>query len=125
MLQKPTEKKQKLLTTMREALKRQKKKSNQPASGKITSYQVKQIDNLYTIGSAAFGSIANLKEASDYTRSKVVRYLQSKSPYTKYRQFRKSFPRLKAVAYRINEIWSVDVAYMDKVAQHNNGENIC
>ena len=26
-----------------------------------------------------------------------------------------------AVANRINEIWSVDVAYMDKVAQHNNG----
>ena len=121
MLRNPAEKKQKLLTTMREPLERQKKKSNQPASGNITSYQVKQLDKLYTKGSAAFGSIANLKKASGYTRSKVVRYLQSKSPYTKYRQFRKSFPRLKAVAYRINEIWSVDVAYMDKVAQHNNG----
>ena len=121
MLQNPTEKKQKLLTTMREALERQKKKSNQQASGKISSYQVKQLDKLCTKGSAAFGSIANLKKASGYTRSKVVRYLQSKSPYTKYRQFRKSFPRLKAVAYRINEIWSVDVPYRDKVAQHNNG----
>ena len=75
---------------------------------------------MYTKGSAAFGSIANLKKASDFTRDKIVRYLQSKAPYTKYRQFRKSFPRLKAVAFRINEIWSVDVAYMDKVAQHNN-----
>ena len=28
---------------------------------------------------------------------------------------------MKAVAYRINEIWSMDVAYMDKVAKHNNG----
>ena len=102
MLQNPAEKKQKLLTTMREALERQ-KKSNQPASGKITSYQVKQLDKLYTKGSVAFGSIANLKKASGYTRSKVVRYLQSKSPYTKYRQFRKSFPRLKAVAYRITK----------------------
>ena len=72
-------------------------------------------------GSAAFGSIANLKKASGFTRGKTVRYLQSKAPYTKCRQFRKSFPRLKAVLFRINEIWSVDVAYLDKVAQHNNG----
>ena len=122
LLQNPAEKK--LLTRTREALKKQKKKSNQPASGKITSYQVKQLDKLYTKSSAAFGSIANLKKASGYTRGKIVCYLQSKAPYTKYRQFRKSFPRLKAVAYRINQInqpWSVDVVYMDKVAQHNNG----
>ena len=102
-------------------MKRQKKKSNQPAPGRITSYEVKQLDKLYTKGSAAFGSIANLKKASGFTRGKIVRYLQSKAPYTKCRQFRESFPRLKAVAYRIIEIWSVDVAYMDKVVQHNNG----
>ena len=76
---------------------------------------------MYTKGSAAFGSIANLKKASGFTRGKIVRYLQPKAPYTKNRQFRKSFPRLKALAYRINEIWSVDVGYMDEVAQHNNG----
>ena len=78
------------------------------------------MNKLYTKGSAAFGSIATLKKASGSPRSKVVQYLQSKAPYTKYKQFRKTFPRLKALAYRINEIWSVDVAYMDKVAQHNN-----
>ena len=121
MLQNPTEKKQKLQTTTSEALKRQKKKSNQQTSGKITSYQVKQLDKLYTKGSAAFGSIAKIKNASSFTRGKIFRYLQSKAPHTKYRQFKKIFPRLKALAYRINEIWSVDVAYMDKVAQHNNG----
>ena len=75
---------------------------------------------MYTKGSAAFGSIANLKKASGFTRGKIVRCLQSKATYTKYRQFRESFSRMKTVAYRINEIWSVDVAYMDKVAQHNN-----
>ena len=99
----------------------QKTKSNRLARGQITSSHVKQLNKLYTKGSAAFGSIANLKKASGLPRSKVVQYLQSKAPYTKYRQFRKTFPRLKAVAYRINEIWSVDVAYMDKIAQHNNG----
>ena len=99
----------------------QKTKSNRLARGQITSSHVKQLNKLYTKGSAAFGSIANLKKASGLPRSKVVQYLQSKAPYTKYKQFRKTFPRLKAVAYRINEIWSVDVAYMDKIAQHNNG----
>ena len=73
--QNPSEKKQKLLTTTREALKKQKKKSNQPASGKIASYQVKQLDKLYRKGSAAFVSITNLKKASGFTRSKIVRYL--------------------------------------------------
>ena len=119
LLQNPRERKRKLLTTTRESMKRQKKKSDQPAPGRITSYQFKQLDKLYTKGSAAFGSIANLKKASGFTRGKVVRYLQSKAPYTKYKQFRKSFPRMKAVACRIKEIWSVDVAYMNKVAQHN------
>ena len=99
----------------------QKTKSNRLARGQITSSHVKQLNKLYTKGSAAFGSIAYLKKASGLPRSKVVQYLQSKAPYTKYKQFRKTFPRLKAVAYRINEIWSVDVAYMDKIAHHNNG----
>ena len=115
------QKNQKLLVTMKEALKMQKTKSNRLARGQITSSHVKQLNKSYTKGSAAFGSIANLKKASGLPRSKVVQYLQSKAPYTKYKQFRKTFPRLKAVAYRINEIWSVDVAYMDKIAQHNNG----
>ena len=88
------------------------------ARGQITSSHVKQLIKLYTKGSAAFGIIANLKKQAVY---QVVQYLQSKAPYTKYKQFRKTFPRLKAVAYRINKIWSVDVAYMDKVARHNNG----
>ena len=115
------QKNQKLLATMKEALKMQKTKSNRLARGQTTSSHVKQLNKLYTKGSAAFSSIANLKKASGLPRSKVIQYLQSKAPYTKYRQFRKTFPRQKAVAYRINKIWSVDVAYMDKIAQHNKG----
>ena len=115
------QKNQKLLSTMKEALKMQKTKSNPLARGKITSSHVKQLNKLYTKGSAAFGSIANLKKASGLPSSKVVQYLQSKASHKNYRQFRKSFPRLKAVAYGIKEIRSVDVAYMDKVDKHNNG----
>ena len=45
----------------------------------------------------------------------TVEYLQSKSSYTKLKQFRK-IPRLKVVALRINEISSA----MDKIAKKNN-----
>ena len=47
-------------------------------------------------------------------------FLQTKNTYTKNRQFRKNFPRLKVIAHRINEIWSVEVGYVDKLAKHNN-----
>ena len=40
--------------------------------------------------------------------------------HTKYRAPRKKIPRLKVQAYRINEIWSIDVAHMDKLAKYNN-----
>ena len=114
------QKDQNLLETMNESLKMQKMKSNRLARGQITSSRVKQLNKLYKNGSAAFGSTAYLKKASGLLRSKVVQYLQSKAPYPKYNQFRKTFPRLKAAAYILNEIWSVDGAYMDKVAQHND-----
>ena len=95
-----------------------------PVRGKITSY-VKRLDKLYTKGSAAFGSIANLDKTSVLSPERVLHYLQSKSPYTKYKHFRKIFLRLKVVSYRINEIWSVDLAYMVKMAKYNKGFKFC
>ena len=34
------------------------------------------------------------------------------------RQYRRRFPRLKVIAYDINEIWSIDLAYVDKLAKY-------
>ena len=48
-----------LLATMTEALKMQKTISNRLARGQITSSHVKQLNQLHTKGSAAFGSVAN------------------------------------------------------------------
>ena len=92
-----------------------------PVPGKFTSYEAERLYKSYTKFSAAFGSIAILKKASGLSRESNLHYLQSKSPYTKYKQFRKIFPRLKIVSYRINEIWSVDLAYKDKVPKQNKG----
>ena len=114
-------KKQRQLALMRKASQTRKKKLKRQQAGKIHSAEIKKLNNVYTKGKAAFGSVANIKEESGFSHKKIEKFLQSKNSYTKYRQFRKSFPRLKVVAYRINEIWSMDVAYMDKIAKHNNG----
>ena len=66
----------------------QKTKSNRLALRQITSSHVKQLKKLYRKGSSAFGSIANLKKTSGLARSK---YLQSKAPYTKFKNSAKTF----------------------------------
>ena len=52
---------------------------------------------------------------------KVRQFLESKNSHTKYQQKRTKFVRLKVIVYRINEIWSLDLAYVDKLAKHNKG----
>ena len=54
-------------------------------------------------------------------KAKIDTFLQQKDAHTKYRQIQRKFPRLKVIAYGINEIWSIDVAYVDKLAKYNNG----
>ena len=63
----------------------------------------------------------NLQKASRLSKKKVETYLSQTDAHTKYKNPRKSFPRLKVQAFDINEIWSIDVAYMDKLAKYNNG----
>ena len=50
----------------------------------------------------------------------MANFLADTDANTKYRTPRKKFLRLKVQAYRTNEIWSIDVAYMDKIAKFNN-----
>ena len=51
-------------------------------------------------------------------------YLETKPSFNKYRSRRLRFPRLKVVVNDLNEIWSVDLGYFDKLAKHNHGEKI-
>ena len=59
--------------------------------------------------------------ASSLSRVKVEIFLQIKKSETKYRQYRRRFPRLIVFAYDINEIWSIDLAYEGKLGEYNNG----
>ena len=62
-----------------------------------------------------------MQNASKLSKTKVDSFLQQKDAHTKYHQTQRKFPRLKVIAYNINEIWSIDVAYVDKLARYNYG----
>ena len=46
-------------------------------------------------------------------------FLEGQNAHTKHKKYRKRFPTLKVIAYDINEIWSLDLAYVDKLAEKN------
>ena len=98
-----------------------KQKRSQRERGKLSDSEKLKLEKLYKKGPAAYGSVSNLQKASSLSRVKVETFLQSKNSHTKYRQYRRRFPRLKVIAYDINEIWSIDLAYVDKLANYNNG----
>ena len=60
-------------------------------------------------------------KASKFPPQDVDRYLNSSETYTKFKLTRKRFPRLKVISYRLNEIWSIDLADMQQLANSNTG----
>ena len=93
----------------------------QQKNGNPTISEEKKLKLLYTKGPAAFGSVKNLTNASQLSPKKVKNFLRSQSSHTKYGLFRKTYPRLKVIVNDINEIWSLDLAYVDKLAKYNRG----
>ena len=61
----------------------------------------------------------NLNDETKLPRRKVRHFLHSEPAYTKYRAVRRKIPRLKVLVYDIDEIWPVDLAYVDKLAKYN------
>ena len=82
---------------------------------------VKKLDNLYLKGPASFGNAKRLQNLSKLSMKKVKMYLETKPSFTKYRSRRLRFPRLKVIVNDLNEIWSVDLAFVDKLAKYNRG----
>ena len=77
----------------------------------------KKLDQFYLKGPASYGSIKRLQTQSKLPIGKVQSYLESKPSFTKYRSLRLKFPRLKVFVKHINEIWSPDLAHVDKLAK--------
>ena len=70
-------------------------------------------------GPVLFGSVKTLKATTVIPRRKVKRFLDTEPSYTKYRTVRRKIARLKVIVYDIHEIWSIDLAYVDKIAKYN------
>ena len=54
-------------------------------------------------------------------RRRLLIFLYRKNSYTKFRRAIRHFKRLPAFAKRINEIWCLDLAFMDKLSEFNSG----
>ena len=60
-------------------------------------------------------------EASNLSVSRVRQFLHSKPSYTKFTPATRKFKRMKAFARFKEEIWCMDLAYVDKLAKESNG----
>ena len=90
-------------------------------AGSLSKYERQKLQRLYTQGAAAYGSVRNLSKASRLPVSKVRQFLHSKDSYTKFTLAARKFKRMRAFAKFRNEIWCMDLAYVDKLAKENNG----
>ena len=73
----------------------------------------------YTKGPAAYESVRNIQKSRNLKPSKMKWFLEGQNAHTKHKKDRKKFPTPKVIAYDINEIWSLDLAYVDKLAKEN------
>ena len=90
-------------------------------AGSLSKYERQNLQRLYTQGDAAYGSVRNLAKASRLPVSKVRQFLHSKDSYTKFTLAARKFKRMRASARFKNEIWCMDLAYVDKLSKENNG----
>ena len=90
-------------------------------NGNLTTSEEKLLQSMYTKGPAAFGSVENLQKNAKLQPRKVKQFLETKNAHTKYKDFRKSFARLKVIAYDLDEIWSLHLAHVDKLSKQNAG----
>ena len=83
-------------------------------------YERRKQQRLYTQG-GAYGSVRNLAKASRLPVSKFGQLLLSKDSYTKFTLAVRKFERMRAFGRFRNEIWCMDLAYVDKLAKEKNG----
>ena len=87
----------------------------------LSKSERQKLQRLYTQGGAAYGSVRNIVKASNISVSKVRQFLPSKPSYTKFTLVTQKFKLMKAFARFKNEIWCIDLVYVDKLVKDNNG----
>ena len=90
-------------------------------AGSLSKSERRKLQRLYTQGGAAYRSVRKLVKASNLSVYKVRQFLHSKPSYTKFTLATRKVKRMKAFARFENEIWCMELAYVDKLARDNNG----
>ena len=96
-------------------------KLKREAAGSHSKSERQKLQRLYTQRGAAYGSLRNSVKASSLSVSKVRHFLHSKPSFTKFPLATRRFKCMKVFARFKNEIWCMDLAYVDKLAKENNG----
>ena len=109
----------KLPSKQKRAQEKRRQKTTPNSKNGLTSFDKKTLDQLYLKGPASFGNPTRLKTQSKLSFGKVKTKLETKPPSTKYRPIRLRLSRRKVIVKDINEIWSVDLSYVDKLAKYN------
>ena len=95
-------------------------KPGREKTGSLKNFQIQKMQRLYTQCGAANGSVGNLVKTSNLPVSKATQLLHSKPSYTKFTMAPCKFKRKKAFARFRNEIWCMDLAYVDKLVKDDN-----
>ena len=90
-------------------------------AGSLSKYERQRLQRLYTQGAAAYSSVRNLAKASRLPASKFRNFLNSKASYRNITLEARKFKRMRAFARFRNEIWCMNLAFVDKLAKENNG----
>ena len=114
----PPKKKKRLAGEQFQILKTQRARLN---SWKVSETNQSKLESVYQKGSAAYGSVTNLQKETKLIQEKLRNFLWRNGAHTKYKQDRRTFSRPKAFAYDVDERWSVDVTYVNKLARYNKG----
>ena len=89
--------------------------------GSLSKSERQKLQKLYTQGFAAYGFVRHLAKATELSPSKVREFLHSKTSYTRFTQATRKFKRMRAFARFKGEFWCMDLAYVDKLGNDNNG----
>ena len=96
-------------------------KQKREETGSLSKSERQKLQRLYTHGPVGYGSVRNLAKAIKLLFYKVRHFLHSKDSYSKFTLATRKFRRIRAFGKNKNEIWCMDLAYVDKLAKNNRG----
>ena len=89
--------------------------------GSLSKSEKVRLNRLYSRGRSAYGSIQSLRKASGLSQKKVKQFSQTNTSFAKFGPPIRRFRRIQAFSKFINEIWCINLAFVDKLASQNKG----